>query len=35
MCDEELAEAGFDLMVGIRPYLSNLFQRFLSAYRLL
>jgi hypothetical protein len=35
MCDEELAEAGFDLMAGIRPYLSNLFQRFLSAYRLL
>lgn len=35
MCDEELAEAGFDLMVGIRPYLTNLFQRFLNAYRLL
>jgi hypothetical protein len=35
MRDEELAEAGFDLMVGIRPYLTNLFQRFLSAYRLL
>lgn len=35
MCDEELAEAGFDLMAGIRPYLTNLFQRFLSAYRLL
>lgn len=35
MCDEELAAAGFELMVGIRPYLSNLFQRFLSAYRML
>lgn len=35
MCDEELAEAGFGLMVGIRPYLTNLFQRFLTAYRML
>jgi hypothetical protein len=35
MCDEDLAAAGFDLMVGIRPYLSNLFQRFLAAYRML
>jgi hypothetical protein len=35
MCDRELAEAGFDLMAGIRPYLSNLFQRFLTAYRML
>lgn len=35
MCDEELAEAGFNLMAGIRPHLSNLFQRFLSAYRML
>jgi hypothetical protein len=35
LCDEELAEAGFELMVGIRPYLTNLFQRFLNAYRML
>ena len=35
MCDEELAAAGFDLMVSIRPYLTNLFQRFLTAYRML
>jgi hypothetical protein len=35
MCDEELAAAGFDLMAGIRPYLTNLFQRFLTAYRML
>ncbi|MFZ0543999.1 MAG: hypothetical protein WAM60_01080 [Candidatus Promineifilaceae bacterium] len=35
MCDEQLVEAGFELMAGIRPYLTNLFQRFLTAYRML
>jgi hypothetical protein len=35
MCDEELAEAGYELMAGIRPYLTNLFRRFLGAYRML
>jgi hypothetical protein len=35
MCDEELIEAGFGSMAGVRPYLTNLFQRFLAAYRML
>ncbi len=33
MCDEELSEAGYDRIVGIRPYLTDLFRRFLRAYR--
>lgn len=35
MSDEQLAETPFQPMVGFRPYLATVFQRFLRAYRML
>ncbi|MCP4429098.1 MAG: hypothetical protein GY803_31825, partial [Chloroflexi bacterium] len=35
MSDEELINTTFQPMVGFRPYLTGVFQRFLRAYRML
>ncbi|MCI0397661.1 MAG: phosphotransferase [Chloroflexi bacterium] len=35
MDDDELAEAGFSQIVGLRPYLAGVFERFWTAYKAL